>query len=64
MMILLAGCSTLEERFVEVDSREIRKRMVRETMISGSVCPRIKKIIRLPQLPQAIVRLIKQSVAS
>ena len=64
MRILLAGCPTLEARFAEVDSREIRKRMVRETMISGSACPRIKKIIRLPQLPQAIVRLLQHSAAS
>ena len=60
MKILLAGKTTLEERFAEVDAREIRERMVRESMISGSACPRIKKIIRLPQLPKAIVTLLQQ----
>jgi len=63
MKILLAGRPTLEERFAEVDAREIRERMVRETMISGSVCPRIRKIIRLPQLPKAIVQLLQQSAS-
>ena len=63
MKILLAGKTTLEERFAEVDAREIRERMVRESMISGSACPRIRKIIRLPQLPKAIVTLLQQSAS-
>ena len=63
MKILLAGRPTLEERFAEVDAREIRERMVRETVINGSVCPRIRKIIRLPQLPKAIVQLLQQSAS-
>ena len=63
MKILLAGKATLEERFAEVDSREIRERLVRETMITGSACPQIRKIIRLPQLPKAIVKLLQQSAS-
>ena len=63
MKILLAGSSTLEERFAEVDALEIRERMLRESMISGSACPQIRKIIRLPQLPKAIVNLLQQAAS-
>jgi hypothetical protein len=63
LKILLAGKATLEERFAEVDSREIRRRLVPETKTPGSVCRQIKKIIRLPQLPSAIVKLIQLSAS-
>ncbi len=63
MKILPAGEATLKDRFAEVDSREIRERLVRETMRTGSACPQIRKIIRLPQLPKAIVKLLQQSAS-
>ena len=63
MKILLVGKTTLEERFAEVDSREIRKRLLSETMITGSACPQIRKIIRLPQLPKTIVNLLQKAAS-
>ena len=63
MKILLAGKATLEDRFAEVDSHEIRERLIWQTKITGSACPQIRKIIRLPQLPKAIVKLLRLSAS-
>ena len=62
MKILLRG-KTLEERFAEIDSRQIRNRLVHTAMGPGSTSPRIRKIIRLPNLVESIVTLLQQAAS-
>ena len=61
--ILLGGKTTLAERFAEIDSREIHNRLVHATTTTGSISPRTRKIIRLPNLPESIVTLLQRSVS-
>jgi len=63
MQILLAGKATLEQRFAEIDSLEIRNRLDNTPTAKGSACPQMKKIIRLPDLPKTIVTLLQQAAS-
>jgi hypothetical protein len=63
MKILLRGKTTLEERFAEIDSRRIRKHLVHTAIATGPTCPRVRKIIRLPNLPESIVTLLQQAAS-
>jgi len=64
MQILLAGKKTLEELFAEIDSKEVRHAMEESGKATGARYPQLKKIIRIPDLPKAIVSLLKQAAAS
>jgi len=62
MRILLAGKETLEERFAEIDAKQVRRRL--EQSRGGTTrYPQLKKIIRIPDLPKSIVSLLKQAVS-
>lgn len=63
MKILLGGKTTLEERFAEIDSRQIRNRLVQTAIAPGTTCPRVRKIIRLPNLPKSIVVLLQRAAS-
>ena len=58
MQILLAGKTTLEERFAEMDAKEIRRRLAESRNGIGTMYPQLKKIIRIPDFPQSIVVLL------
>ncbi|MBW8036385.1 MAG: hypothetical protein FVQ79_12340 [Planctomycetes bacterium] len=60
MKILLAGKETLEERFAEIDSKEVRRRLEESRNTTGAMYPQLKKIIRTPELPKSIVSLLEQ----
>ncbi len=60
MQILLAGKTTLEERFAEIDAKEIRRKLVESRNGTSPMYPQLKRIIRTPGLPQSIVALLEQ----
>ena len=63
MQILLAGKTTLEQRFAEVDATEIRRKLAESRNRMSSVHPQLKKLIRLPDLPQSIVSLLERTAS-
>ena len=63
MKILLAGKKTLEERFAEIDSKEVRRRLEESKNGTGTTYPQLKKIIRIPDLPKSIVSLLEQTAS-
>jgi hypothetical protein len=63
MRILLAGKETLEQRFADIDSLEIRNRLDKTQTAKDSACPQMKKIIRLPDLPNTIVTLLQRAAS-
>ena len=60
MKILLAGKETLEQRFAEIDSSEVRRGLEESRNMTGAMYPQLKKIIRTPELPKSIVALLQQ----
>ena len=63
MRILLAGKKTLEERFAEIDAKEVRSRLEESRAGVGAMYPQVKKIIRIPDLPKSIVSLLEQAAS-
>ncbi len=59
MNLLLSGNTTLDERFAEIDSRKIRNQLLETVITPQTACPRMRKIIRLPNLPESIVALLE-----
>ena len=60
MEILLAGHATLEERFAEIDAKEVRRRLEESKLYAGRIFPQVNKILRMPDLPKSIVSLLEQ----
>ncbi len=60
MQIILDGKETLEERFAELDAKEVRLGLAQSRAEMSTVHPEIKKIIRIPNLPQTLVSLLKK----
>ena len=58
MQIILAGKETLEERFAEIDSKDIRLGLEQSKVEISPVHPGIKKILRIPDLPKLVVSLL------
>jgi hypothetical protein len=63
MEIILAGKKTLEERFAEVDSKDVRCGLEQSKAEISTMPPEIKKIIRIPDLPKVIVSLMNQAAS-
>ena len=63
MQIILAGKKTLEERFAEIDSKEIRCGLQKSKVEMSTMYPGLKKIIRIPDLPKSIVLLLEQAAS-
>lgn len=63
MQILLAGKETLEERFAEIDSKEVLRRLEESRNGASTMYPQLKKIIRIPELPKSIVALLEQTAS-
>jgi len=55
MKIVLDGKATLEERFAEIDIRMVREELATFNKSSERVPLKIKKIIRMPQLPKTLL---------
>jgi hypothetical protein len=63
MQIILADKETLEERFTEIDSKNIRLGLAQSRVEISTMHPGIKKIIRLPDLPKLVVTLLEKSAS-
>ena len=63
MQIILAGKETLEERFAEIDSREVLLGLAQSRVEISTMHPGIKKIIRIPNLPESIVSLLEKAAS-
>ncbi len=63
MQIILAGKETLEERFAEIDSKEVRLGLAQSRVEISTMHPGIKKIIRIPNLPKSIVSLLEKAAS-
>ncbi|MBA7556098.1 hypothetical protein ES705_48796 [subsurface metagenome] len=57
MKIILDGKETLEERFAEIDIKIVRKELLELEQDSAKIPRAIKKIIKMPDLPEALVAL-------
>ena len=57
LKIILDGAATLEERFSKIDARLVQKELSRLTAHSEKVPPQIKKLIKMPELPDLLVAL-------
>ena len=57
MKIILDGKETLEERFAEIDIKIVRKELLELEQDSAKIPRVINKIIKMPDLPQALVAL-------
>ena len=60
LKIILDGAATLEERFSEIDARLVQKELSRLTARSKKVPPQIKKLIKMPELPDLLVALFSR----
>jgi len=59
--IILDGCNTLEERFEKIDSRSVLEKLQAEKKNDERVSPAVKKIIRQPDLPAKLTKLLNDS---
>ena len=59
--VILDGCNTLEERFERIDSRLVLEKLQAEKKNDEIVSPVVKKIIRHPDLPAKLTKLLKDS---
>ena len=64
MHILLDGKETLEERFAEIDAKQVREELEKSRSEMSMIPPKIKKIIRMPELPESIVTLIDRKASN
>ncbi len=63
MNLLLGEGFTLEQRFAEIDSHEIRRLLKEKPLAPCAAYPQIKNIIRLPDLPKSIAALLKKTAS-
>ena len=56
--IMLDGCRTLEERFERIDSRLVAEKLKAEQRKHQIIGSELKKIIRLPDLPERLSALL------
>ena len=63
MQILLAGKNTLEERFAEIEAKEVRRRLVGSRSAVDRMYPQVKRIIKMPDLPKSLVSLLERTVS-
>jgi len=64
MNILLDGKETLEERFAEIDAKNVREELEKSRSEMSMIPPKIKKIIRMLRLPKSIVTLFNRKVSN
>ena len=57
LKIILDGKANLQERFSEIDAQLVQKELLNQQDFSEKVPPKIKKMIKLPELPEALVAL-------
>ncbi len=57
LKIILDGKRNLEERFSEIDAQLVQKELSNQQAASEKVPSKIKKMIKLPELPEVLVDL-------
>jgi len=55
--IILNGCSTLAERFSQIDEKMVREQLRQSESNQERIPPAVKKMIKQPDLPQKILTL-------
>jgi hypothetical protein len=60
LSILLDGKSSLEERFAEIEANDVRDRMLKLQNESVPVSSKMKKFIKLSELPESVLSVFKQ----
>jgi hypothetical protein len=60
LSILLAGKSSLEERFAEIDANEVRDWMLKLQNDSVPVSSKMKKLIKFSELPESLLSVFEQ----
>ncbi len=55
MKMALNGKQTLAERFADIDSKKVREEMRRISLEKEILSPKIRKILKNPQLPEQII---------
>ncbi len=63
MNLLIGEEATLEQRFAELDVQQLRHLLKQKPIASCASFPFLKKIIRLPDLPESIVALLKKTAS-
>ena len=63
MQILLAGKKSLEERFAEMDSKEIRRGLEQSRSGTSTTYRQLRKTIRISNLPKSIVSLLEEAAS-
>ena len=56
--ILLNGSSTLEECFAKIDTNKVIERLKAGHNKTERINPQMKKIVRLPDLPERMIALL------
>jgi len=56
--ILLDGCATLEERFAKVEAQAVLDKLNAEKNKNEKMQPEMKKVVRLPDLPERLANLL------
>ncbi len=62
--IILNGNATLEERFAEIDTKIVREELRKSQEDSEKIPGKIRKIIKKPKLPEALVELFAKQQKS
>jgi hypothetical protein len=57
LKIILDGKANLQERFSEIDAQLVQKELLNQQAASEKVPPKIKKMIKLSELPEALIAL-------
>ena len=60
LSVLLDGSSCLEERFAQIDANEVRNRMLKLKGESDGAPPKMKKLVKLSELPESILSVLEQ----
>lgn len=53
--ILLGGCNSLAERFVEIEAKEVREKLKQATQREDKLHPAVKRLIKMPKLPDYLI---------
>jgi hypothetical protein len=63
MRMILGEGTTLEQRFADLDIQQIRFLQKQSAIDSRETFPQIRRIIRLPNMPQTLVTFLKQAAS-
>ena len=62
LAVLLDGKSSLEERFAEIDAKEVRNQILKLRDESDLLSPKMKKLTKKSKLPESVLSVLKQQL--